>query len=1065
MLTCACAKATATSAVAAPPEDENQGSHHEQSVHYNDCNDGFDDDQDNCFTNQGQRVITEGKIEANFNDGTAFNKNSSNYFRNEHKEPGRGKKCLVENALNKKFSNIDEVNMALITTHLHFNTTDDQSRDILQVNHQTVRVLEEEKREDKKMLDTFLEESISESLSKMISEMKIGASSNGSDDLLEKMLSNVSDLTKNITNSTEQKVNNAKRQNILQSYDPPDLNDIRNKYLKGNKSIVKNLPIPDVKMAHDFAYVPLEQTVNLLLAMGLPLRHYEEDSHWKDEYGKYEGEYFKSLHEKIKSDECYAGTRSYIARGWSDGFSLHYVKIDSEYNNLQLYTVTLLGEKGQPDHTWPFAIGFKQSDHSKILNMFLAQAKALATPKLRYIGGSERKIVLVSIHLQVMMNDYIERVANCFLSQNGKFAHRWGYSCAYCEKTTPSCESCRGKRIDRILAGTADAPSDSPCGCDNCTDWWSVSPGSTEIMTRYPVRIENMKDIRQMEQTGNLKMMPAVKLNFEMLRNCVLEVKEHWDNTLSKTNKPPTKVDVKHYFDICCIQPKLSEKMIDELTHGHGKIEEMIPEIWNDLIGSGLDLFVQLPMHLCALGIEKTLIKNTKSFLNMGFSLKSGKDKMVPEVQEVHNRINSATIDWLDSQQFTSEDDFTTSNWTSGSFLALTRTSLVLFGVLAEDEDCEGAIEVPKHQKAFQEVRVLWFCLMSHMFADEQVSSHTIDDYSKLFLDACVRLHKATSHSKQKNQREKKANSKQKKAAKRQKNGSKRKKANSNLTQKNQRQKKAFFEGTCNFFSILNTKEVVDRHSSYRALWEGGYSGEKFIQKYKGANTNGFFRHNNRFMVTFTEKVMNNYMLDHINKDNPMRYRDHYVRALNFTVYRIASPLTLGIVVSGVLVDDKMYVCFNGQRNSLGKNQVVLKELTFDDKAGQWHYNLFYAPATIDHTKEVICADREDVVKRSSDVFALFHLGIILPDEVESEKICFTMICRSWRIRDDTGKLRLPTPQKKLLRRGHLGVGDEDWSSVLGIEYADDNEQSNTSIDEEGNGSKQASKKKRKLST
>ena len=1065
MLTCACAKATATSAVAAPPEDENQGSH-QQSVHYDDCNDGFDDDQDYCFTDQSQRVITEGKIEANFKDETAFNQKSSNYFRNEHKEPDSGKKCLVENALDKKVHTIDEVNMALLTTHLHFNTTKDQSRDILQVNHQTVKRLEEEKREDKEMLDKFLEESISESLSKMISEMNIGASSNGSDDLSVKMLSNVSDLTKNITNSTEQKMDNAKRQNILQSNDPPDFKAIRNKYLKGNKSIVKNLPIPNVEMAHGFAYVPLEQTVNLLLAMGLPLRHYKDDSHWKDEYGKYEGEYFKSLHEKIKSDVCYADTRSYIARGWSDGFSLHYVKIDSEYNNLQLYTVTLLGEKGQPDHTWPFAIGFKQSDHSKILNMFLAQAKALATPKLRYIGGSERKLVLVSIHLQVMMNDYIERVANCFLSQNGKFAHRWGYSCAYCEKTTPSCKSCRGKRIDRVLAGTADAPSDSPSGCDHCTDWWSLSI-PTEKLTRYPLRIEEVKSIRQMEQTGNLKMMPAVKLNFEMLRNCVLEVKEHWDKVSKETNKPPTKVDVKYYFDICGIQPKLSEKMIDELIHGDGKIEEMIPEIWKDIIGSGLDLFVQLPMHLCALGIEKTLIKNTKSFLNMGFSLKSGKDKMVPEVQEVHNRINSASIDWLDSQPFTSKDDLTTSNWQSDSFFAFTRTSLVLFGVLAEDEDCEGAIGVPNHQEAFQEVRVLWFCLMSNMFADEQVSSHTIDDYSKLFLDACVRLHKATFNSKQKNQREKKANSKQKKVKtqpKRKKaNSTKRKKADSNLTQKNQRQKKAFFEEKCNFFSILNTKQVVDRHSSSRALWEGGDSGEKFIQKYKGANTKGFFRHNNRFMVTFTEKVMNNYMLDHINKDNPMRYRDHYVRALNFTVYGIASPLTLGIVVSGVLVNDKMYVCFNGQQtSSSGKNQVVLKELTFDDKAGQWHYNLFYAPATIDHNKEVICEDREEVVERSSDVFALFHLGL-LPDEVESEKICFTMICRSWRIRDDAGKLRLPTPQKKLLRRGHLGVGDEDGSSELGIEYTDDNEQSNASIDEEGNGSKQASKKKRKL--
>jgi len=207
-LQCACTKATttATSAVAAPLEDDNNHGSHQQSVHYDDCNGGFDDDQDQdyCFTDQ--RVIPmEGKIEQNFNDPSAFNKKCSKYFMNEHSEPNSGKKCLVEYALNKKNINTDDVNMALLTTHLHYNTTDAQSRDILQVTQQTVKELEKEKREDKQMLDEFLKESISESLSKMISEMKTGAPSNGSDDLSEKMLSNVSELTENITNLTEKK--------------------------------------------------------------------------------------------------------------------------------------------------------------------------------------------------------------------------------------------------------------------------------------------------------------------------------------------------------------------------------------------------------------------------------------------------------------------------------------------------------------------------------------------------------------------------------------------------------------------------------------------------------------------------------------------------------------------------------------------------------------------------------------------------------------------------------------------------------------------------------------------
>ena len=71
----------------------------------------------------------------------------------------------------------------------------------------------------------------------------------------------------------------------------------------------------------------------------------------------------------------------------------------------------------------------------------------------------------------------------------------------------------------------------------------------------------------------------------------------------------------------------------------------------------------KIPMHLCALGIEKTLIKNSKSFLNKGLLLKSGKDQMVTEVQEVHSRIIRAAIEWLNPQPFTSNDDLTTSTY------------------------------------------------------------------------------------------------------------------------------------------------------------------------------------------------------------------------------------------------------------------------------------------------------------------------------------------------------------------------------------------------------------------
>jgi len=53
--------------------------------------------------------------------------------------------------------------------------------------------------------------------------------------------------------------------------------------------------------------------------------------------------------------------------------------------------------------------------------------------------------------------------------------------------------------------------------------------------------------------------------------------------------------------------------MVEILFEGDQNIKDLIPIVWNDIIGSGLDLYVQIPMHLYSLGIEKTLIKKHTS--------------------------------------------------------------------------------------------------------------------------------------------------------------------------------------------------------------------------------------------------------------------------------------------------------------------------------------------------------------------------------------------------------------------------------------------------------------------
>ena len=79
-----------------------------------------------------------------------------------------------------------------------------------------------------------------------------------------------------------------------------------------------------------------------------------------------------------------------------------------------------------------------------------------------------------------------------------------------------------------------------------------------------------------------------------------------------------------------------------------------------------------------------------------------------------------------------------TATWLSDNYLGFTRLSLYHFNPLG------GSINLPEDKKkvlaVFRRLQVLWFCLMSNMFAEEMVPANTIDTLVKLFLSSCRRL-------------------------------------------------------------------------------------------------------------------------------------------------------------------------------------------------------------------------------------------------------------------------------------------------------------------------------------
>ena len=525
-----------------------------------------------------------------------------------------------------------------------------------------------------------------------------------------------------------------------------------------------------------------------------------------------------------------------------------------------------------------------------------------------------------------------------------------------------------------------------------CGDWHNTNSTITQYegsLDTYPMKIGD-----KLPQNP-----PLVRLNFKILKNAIEHV-QHYYSLLS--NKKGHKGKVKEYLQACGLQAKLGDRLADMLENDE-PIDSIIPDIIKDP-NISLGAFTFLPMHGFFLGVEKSLIskefipkpwfiqKSLKDILpgktNAEYkiivdTIKGSHTQIVSKIQIRQQHLSLAKIDWCHGVPFTSNDGdrLSTSGWLSENCIAFTRTSLVFFGYI--DTVLDKVHHTPKSAlESFKEMRVLWFCLVAHVFSDDKVESCVIGDYVKLFLSACAQYHDEIGRYGYKDG-----------------------------------EGKTFFETTSNFLSLLNVEEACELFGSLRALWEG--NDEKFIQSIKH-ELDGF-RHTDEHMKVILLKMLRTKIFDIINKGNQFSQRTTYARTIDFKTYDNENDNERVLMdqhfLSGVIIEGDMYICFNAESGSARSEMPLLSlrrlQFTFTDE-GCWNYNLWYQTISIEVPNKLTkqCT-RQKVLEKSSDFFILFPL--INDDSDEQTK--FTVICKSWKIRDEDGELRLPTPRPDILNR------------------------------------------------
>ena len=958
---------------------------------------------------------------------------SASFFQDEYKKTGNGKKGMVYRTLCPDSSGgvMEDLSDDEMHYHLHIlrtflDGTVSHGTDICRITHRIVSKSNDQHTKSLEVMKKGFNDAMREAF---------GETFKNRSDEFNSIIDRINESVNENINIHQKGVD--KDQMIIH---PTEHQQVRRLYTSGPLSIAKKIPMPEVKISmpevgevNAFAHIPANQAINHMLALGIKVQSYRagHEADWVNDKGEYKCGFIKEMHEtvkdRLKNQNLPTETKVIVIRTWSDGFEAHQIKGTNDFNNLQLYTLSLMSPKGKISklHTLPFALCFKKENHEDIFIRLLREVYALQQVTLRY-WGEDKKFIPTIAMLDMVSNDWPERCANSSLSDKGLYHKRWQHYCNFDIKKTPACRSCELQRIKKIFQGDRDTPDESrastPTCEEPCLDWWA--PGRdgvhTEDRTTYPIE---PADVNMEDPTKDLH---SVKLSFPLVENAINSL-QIWYVSSTLVSKTKKIVLSKKYLQMIGFSPKSGVDLIRDFELGILPIEsESYPMILKEYkkVDIQLKKFGTIPMHLMSLGVQKSLLKELPNIVNRRKTAQNKLWYSFTEVMQNSQRlINTLSVDWCLSMSFSGKDkhDLGTVGWRSDHYVAFTRLSLFHFGGLNE-------IDIPVERKivlqAFKRVHVVWFCLVSCVLTedpDSKVSPTRIGDLVRLFLSSCTYLWQSTrlideeegeEEGEEEDEEEGEEEGPQQPTKKKRKNGSK--KGPQQPTKKKKKTDVPFFANKSNYFSLLNIEEMIRYFGDMAGSWEAVF--ESFIQNIKRQIV--VKRNNTAYLKTVLSNTLRDHVFAILNEGNPNN-QDGYSRLYNFKIYKgevySKHPSLIlekeNIVVGVIDSCGKMMICVDNR----GEEGISLYEVLFDDTRGVERYCLWYSPAELKETPANRFKSRDLLLPKCTDFFLMLRAvtadGQVGPDKVSRS----TVICRSWRIRNKNGKLALLTVDKKTI--------------------------------------------------
>ena len=767
-------------------------------------------------------------------------------------------------------------------------------------------------------------------------------------------------------------VNRLTSTHIFESTRPPlNYSDICSFYTKSKHSILGNIPSPRAFEKENHSCVSIESIINHLLAFGVQFSLI--NSKQNDDNDQFASSITLTKEATDIKERITRDYPNHIKTGfplilyvilWSDDFEPNVTR--KNRNSVWLKTITICPPenlKTSSLYTFPIAMGRKGQSHDMVNEMFNMELGSIQKMSMRY-SKLHNDFVPVVVEPLIVSADRPERSSlNQILGHTGNSSKRWMFSELIERAYLPSCSQCFKKRLNKLK----DIPSllHSRSICKKCCDW-EMNDKKVRCFFKFPVNYPTKKhpfspaaplgrDI--VDENKSFKKLPPVEVNYTHL----VEASHFafWNYIHGTWNKGT----IRSYLRLVSINGDTIENIIkfadcnkDNLPIEHTFLNTLpIPCMWRSCFR--LEQCIDTPMHLLFQGVVKTIMIEMQTFLKHS-SCWTKFGKRANQTMEI---LCSLRCDFCKVEKFNGDSEFTTGGWIAETYLAFSRIICIILVPIIQT--------LPKNTLALESFEQMIHSLnamMCRLMASSS-SVHDIQDHIKIFLSCCVHFHTSFYHD---------------------------------PSDKN------VFWKCSNFMSLLNLPKQIQQFGSLRLHWEGIH--ERFIQCVKPMLKN--MRSSTSFLRTRMQNIHNDTVMNNIlrNSDS-VPCRKKYIRFKDIFVYNhmrhIQANIDDGKCFMAALFDmnkeHMMYkfcviVCYDGEIKCI--------PLIFKDNEGMIFNNCWFAPIELNVNTSIVYPNMGALMHDIRDYSILSCY-----DTQHGSKKLYSVICKSWRTRNNHGSVTLPS--------------------------------------------------------